>query len=136
MKNIITASIEFSFKGERFSPSITIELDEYLQSGKSLPNLYALIATANNIDHYSYEYEMMQAEPINIIQAEGMVADFVDNGSLNLDAFVTAWKQQKIIEDLQRIVEKNMGISELHLHPELKQTLLEIYRLAESRSTN
>ena len=55
MKNTITASIHFSFKGKNHTPSITIELDQYLVGGGTLPDLCMLTANENNHDLYSYE---------------------------------------------------------------------------------
>lgn len=136
MKNIITATIEFSFKGKRFSPSLTLELDRFMQSHGCLPNLYPMIASENNIDHYSYEYEMMQVEDIKITQAEGLVADFVIDDKLATSDFEQAWKEQNTLTGIQSIVEKNMGISNLEEHPELRETLLEVYRLGANRPAN
>lgn len=52
MKNIVTASIHFSFKGERHTPSITIELDRYIKATGNLPDLCQMIARENNFDMY------------------------------------------------------------------------------------
>ena len=136
MKNIITATIEFSFKGKRFTPSLTLELDSYMQKEGRLPNLCHLIARENNIDHYSYEYEMMQAEEIKIINAEGNIENFVVDGVLNTSEFEKAWKEQNTLSGIQDIVKRNMGISNLQEHPELKKTLLEVYRLGSSTANN
>lgn len=129
VRNIITASINFDFKGKQFSPSLTIDLDIHLQSTGKLPDFYGLIAAENDIDLYSYEYEMMLTEDIKIHHAEGLVADFIVNNTLDTDAFERAWEEQHILDDIQKIVERNMGLSDLQQHPELKQTLVEIYQL-------
>ncbi len=135
MKNIITATIEFYFKGEKFTPSLTIELDEHMQSSGSIPNLYPLIARESNIDLYSYEYEMMLAEAIKITKAEGIISDFVENELLNTEEFEKAWKKQKILTELEDIVKRNMGIDNLDQHPDLKQTLLYVYYLDRNPSS-
>lgn len=127
MKNIVTASIHFSFKGERHSPVITIELDKYLLSTGKMPNLYPLIAKENNFDMYSYEYEMMQAEPIIFSNAQGLIKDYIVDEQLNLEAFVAAWHEHRAIEKLLQIAKQHMDINDFSLHPKLKAALLEAY---------
>lgn len=127
MKNIVTASIHFSFKGERHSPAITIELDKHLLSTGTFPNLYPLIAKENNFDMYSYEYEMMQAEPIKFSDAQGLIKNYIVDGQLDLTAFETAWHEHQTFEKLLQIAQQHMGINDLSHHPELKAALLEAY---------
>lgn len=127
MKNIITASIHFSFKGERHSPAITIELDKYLLSTGKFPNLYPLIAKANNFDMYSYEYEMMQAEPIKFSDAQGLVENYIVDGQLDLTAFETAWHEQQTLNKILKIAEQHMGLNDFSQQPQLKAALLEAY---------
>ena len=128
MKNSVTATIEFYFKGERFTPSITLDLDKHLQANSCLPNFYSLIAIDNNIDLYSYEYEMMLAEQISITDAQGLVKEYIADGILDTKAFESAWQEHKALQDIQSIVEKNMGINDLQQHPEFEKTLLEVYK--------
>lgn len=131
MKNTITASIHFSFKGEKYSPAITIELDEYLQSSDKIPNLYPLIAKENDFDLYSYEYEMMQAQEIVFSNAQGFVADFIHNGLLDFEAFQAAFFENKVLNQLQNIAKEKMQIGDLQQHPDLKQALLKAYHLGK-----
>lgn len=132
MKNIVTASIAFSFKGEEHSPSITIELDQYLEVGGSLPDLCSLIAQQNNHDLYSYEYEMMQAQNIIFSNAQGLVADFIHDGALNFEEFHTTFHESKIFDKLQDIAKEKMQIENLEQQPDLKEALLQAYRLGKN----
>jgi len=131
MKNIITASVHFSFKGENHSPSITIELDKYLVAGGNFPDLYPLIAKENNHDLYSYEYEMMQAEEIKFSDAQGLVADFITDGVLNLQAFQAAYSENLILNQLHDVAKEHMQIEDLEQQPELAQALLSAYHLGK-----
>lgn len=131
MKSTLTASIHFSFKGENHSPSITVELDQYLEAGGSLPDLCPLIAQFNNHDLYSYEYEMMQAADIVYSDAKGLVADFIDEGVLNAEAFELAWHENNALNKLLTIAEVHMNISDFSQHVELKKALLEAYMLGK-----
>lgn len=132
MKNIITVSVHFSFKGERHTPSLTIELDNHLITTGSLPSLYPLIARENNYDLYSYEYEMMQAEPLKYSDAQGIVAEHIEDGELNLDTFKTAWHEHYVLSQLQEIAKTTMQINDLSKHPDLKKALLEAYKLGQA----
>lgn len=131
MKNIITASIEFYFKGEKFQPSITIDLNDKLQASDYFPDICALIATANNIDHYSYEYEMMQAATIKFTAVEGLVSRFIENGVLNTADFINAWQDSNAQDKLLSIAQQHMDINDLSQHPELNAALIAAYNLGK-----
>ena len=136
MKNIVTASIHFSFKGEELSPSITIELDPYLEGGGSLPDLCTLIAKANNHDLYSYEYEMMQAEQIQFSNAEGLVKDFINDGVFDMDAFALSWQENKTFNELLSVAEEHLNIKDFSQHDELKHALMAAYLLGKKDIVN
>jgi hypothetical protein len=131
MKNLVTVYIEFSFRGKTHSPELSIDLDEFLQTHGSLPSLYPLIASHNDFDLYSYEYEMMQAEPLQFRGAQGQVADFITDGELDIIAFEAAWHENQVVEKLLAVANKHMGIKNLHENPELKQALLAAYQLGQ-----
>lgn len=134
MKNIVTASIHFSFKGERHTPSITIELDQHLQSTGEFPDLYPLIARENNFDMYSYEYEMMQAEQIQFTNAEGLVNDFITDGVLDIDAFKLSWQENHILNELLSVAEQHLNIKDFSQHDELKHALMAAYLLGKKNN--
>ncbi len=129
MSNIVKASVVFCYKGETLSPSITIELDEYLQVSNTLPDLYPVIAKANNFDLYSYEFEMMQAQRIIFSDASGMVAEFITDGLLDIEAFVQAWKELKVLQKLAVVAKDKLSIDNLNDEPDIKQALLDAYGL-------
>ena len=131
MKNIITASIHFSFKGKELSPSLTVELDPYLEGGGSFPNLCGLIAKANDHDLYSYEYEMMQAAEIKYSDAPGLGAEYLTNGQLDVEAFEKTWNENKALTKLLSIAEEHMNITDFSQHIELKKALLDAYMLGK-----
>jgi len=132
MTNHITASVEFFFKGKKNNASIEIDVDHHMKSTGKLPVLYPLLATAINLDLYSYEYEMMQAETIVFSQAKGLIANFVNEGTLDTTAFSAAWSESIIIEKLQGIAKQQLAIDDLQQQPQLKAALLEAYRLGKA----
>ena len=133
MKNIVTASVEFYFKGEKFSPSITIVLDEHLEGNASLDtdNLFSIIAKENNIGMYSYEFEMMQAETIKFQHVEGFVESYIVEGTLDMKAFAAVWHENNALSKLLHIAESHMNITDFEQHTELKQALLAAYQLGK-----
>jgi len=133
MSNIIKASVIFCYKGETHSPFIMLELDPYLEINASLPDLYPMIAKANNHDLYSYEFEMMQAENIVFSEAEGLVAEFVIDGRLDMDGFQTAWQENILLNQLQDIGQRILSVDDVEQQPALKQALIEAYQLGVNK---
>ena len=136
MSNRIKATISFHFKGELYSPSILIDLDDYMRAGATLPNLCSVIAKENNIDFYSYQYEMMQAEMIHYSEAEGLVSKYVNDGCFDIVLFEQDWKEQICLEKLTKIAINRLGINDLEQEPKIKQALLDAYNLGESSVEN
>jgi hypothetical protein len=135
MSNHITTSVEFYFKGKKHSASIELDLDQHMQTTGELPALYQLLAKAINLDLYSYEYEMMQAETIIFSQAKGLAAEYVNDGLFNFNAFKAEWIENKILDELQEIVQRNLSVTDLDQQPELKNALLEAYQLGKKTKT-
>lgn len=133
MCNIVTASIIFSFKGQSYSPSLELDLDQHMHGSGSIPDLYPLIARANHFDLYSYEYEMMLAEPINFSNPQGMVVKYIHENNLDIRAFESAWHEHKIVQQLTEIASNSMAINNLEQHPELMDALLQAYRLGKNQ---
>lgn len=134
MSNHITASVEFYYKGEKITAAIELELDQHMQAGGQLPDLYPLLAQTLNLDMYSYEYEMMQAEEILFNDAKGLVAEHVNNGLFDSEAFASAWSESFIMKQLQQIAKKNLSIEDLQQQPALQNALLEAYNLGKKPS--
>ncbi|GMR00935.1 MAG: hypothetical protein BMS9Abin19_0278 [Gammaproteobacteria bacterium] len=129
MSNHITASVEFYYKGEKLTSSVELDLDKHMQNTGSLPALYPLLAQAINLDFYSYEYEMMQAETIIFNNARGLVVEHVNEGIFDFESFESAWAEAQTLQKLQEIVQRNLSVNDIQQRPELKNALLEAYQL-------
>ncbi len=127
MNNSIDATVTFSFKGETYTPSTTIDLDALMREHGSLPRLHHILAMTNKIDTYSYLYEVMEQSPIRFVNAQGPVADFVDNELLDIEAFQEYWRQSQVIGMLQSIASRELNIDDLENHPELKNAMIGAY---------
>jgi hypothetical protein len=132
MKNSIVARIEFDFKGERFTPSATIDLDELMEKQGCIASLYPIIAHKNDIDAYSYHYEVMEQEDIKFDHAEGMVTNYLNNCVLDVDGFEKKWHEMKIYVTLKSIAKRYMDIDDLEQHPKLMNALIEAFRCGEA----
>ncbi len=131
MNNHITASVEFYYKGEKLTAAIELDLDQHMQNAGKLPTLFPLLAKAINLDPYSYEYEMMQAEVIFFNNAKGLVAEHLDEGLLDIAAFETAWIENTLLEKLQEIAQRHLSIDDLQQQPDVKNALLEACQLGK-----
>lgn len=104
MGNRIKLSCGFSFRGEYLTPSIEVDLDALLNRHGTLPDFYPLLAQANQIGLYSYEYEMLQAEPLEAEALEGWVADYIEEQHLDIQAFEQAWHRQRLRQQLTALL--------------------------------
>ncbi len=133
MNSKITAQIEFYFKGEKIAPEVTLDLDELMEAQGQLPSLRQQLATAHQIDPYSYEFEVMEATPVTISQAEGMVCDHIDaDRHLNIESFQQQWHQNKIEQRLQSIARKRLGLEAVPGDDPVMQALLDAYTLGKT----
>jgi hypothetical protein len=135
MNNSIDAHLEFSFKGETYSLSSTLDLDRLLENSDALPSLHALLAAQHGIDTYSYQYEVMLEEPIRFDNARGMAADFVNGEDFDAAAYAAAWRNHRLLAPLQEIAKNEMGIDDLNRHPQLKNALMQAYHLGLRRNS-
>lgn len=132
MSNRIDASIEFSFKGESYSPTATIDLDIMMEKSGQLPNLHRTLALQHNIDTYSYLYEVMESHGIQYSNASGLAVHCLHDGQFDLQAFETLWREAHEAVGLADIAREQLGIEDLNSEPRIKQALLQAYRLGKA----
>lgn len=131
MKNSITANVEFSFKGEDYSLSSNIDLDQFMERERSLPLIHAILAYENNIDTYSYLYEVMLEAEIRFSDARGIAVDFLSDGNFDHEAFMNTWQENRVIDLLQPIATRELGIVNLDEHLAIKNALVQAYNLGK-----
>jgi len=135
MRNTVTISVEFYFKGEQFLPSMTLDLDASMEKNGELPTietLYAMLAEHNNIDTYSYQFEVMVMEPLAFSSVQGRVGDYIQEDELDSDAFEKDWRQNRIRKQLSEIAAKHLAIDNLEQEPKLQAALFDAYTLGSS----
>ncbi len=129
MKNCIDAHLEFSFKGETFSLSSTLDLDRLVEQDGDLPSIHALLAAQHGIDTHSYLYEVMQEEPVRFDHAQGAAAEFLNGEEFNLADYAARWQDRAVFASLQAIAQRELGVTDLNQQPRVRNALLHAYHL-------
>ena len=131
MKNSIDAHVEFSFKGEDYSLTSHVDLDLLMEAESSLPSFHTILACDHGIDTYSYLYEVMLESDIRFSDAQGIAADFSSGEDFDREGFVNSWQEYRIINLLQPIATRELGITDLNQHQSLKNALAQAYDLGK-----
>ena len=127
MNNRVTASIEFSFKGETKTLRSEVDIDALMGEHGEMPALNDLIARHNGYDPYSYEYDVILSEEVVFEYASGPIADFIEDGALDVEAFDNFWDRNFVDFKLQDIASRHLGCASLADNPALKAALKEAW---------
>ena len=125
--NRIRISLTFSFRGETFTPTAELDLNECMQKFDGTPNLYDVLAEQIGIDEFQYEYDVMTMEEIKFDHIEGFVADYIEDGSFDAEDFAKRWHEEQAIDEIQVIAKQHLSIDNLTEHPETKSALFAAY---------
>ena len=134
MNNSLTVEIRFSFRGENFAPQATVELDEYLQKGQPIPPFFSLVARANQIDVYSYQYEVMEMGEYHYFNATGLAAEFCHGDRFDAEGFSAAWRQQRMQQGLQKIAREILDLENLPADDKIFLAMQQAYRLGQQQA--
>ncbi len=125
-ENAITVSIPFDFKGEHHNPSMVIDLDDFAAQDQPLNSLINRIARENQIDHYSYEYEVLESSPMVFSDPSGKAVDYLNDGQFDFDGFKQYFDDNKLNVLLTDIADRYLAV-DLESDKNVKQALLEAY---------
>ncbi len=135
MPDRITLTIRYSFKGETHEPSMTFDLDEAMRRDGKLPDFILALASANGIDRYSYEYEVLPHGDFLWRDAEGLAADCLDDaGQFDPVCFEQRWRERQQLQALRDIARQHLGIDDLDQHEDLERALLAAYAKGRDHS--
>ena len=123
MKNRVRVSATFSFRGETYHPELVLDLDELPPESLEPEAIYPMLASANGIDPYSYEYEVLEVTPLEFDQPEGVVADHFHDGQLDFPALKQALADARLRNRLEEIARKYLGVENLEEMPGLEAAL-------------
>lgn len=129
MKNTIDVHVAFDYKGESYTPQMTLDLDALMEGDGGFPSVYMLLAKVHGIDTYSYQYEIMQDTDLIFDNAQGLAATCLDNGVFDQAAFVARWRDDQVLGLLQPLVQRELDIADLSEHAGLRSVLLQTYHL-------
>jgi len=135
MGNSITASVEFSFKGEVFSPSAVIDLDRAVSQQDLMSSIHLIIAQENKIDTYSYLYEVMEQAKIVFDHPQGTAVDYLSDGIFDFSGFQTGLYGAKLDQLCQEIALTEMKVDDLNQIPNLKKALRKAYELGKKETS-
>ena len=128
MKNSVRVTILFSYRGIKYQPSALIDFDSYLLGDKTIPEFFQIVARENNIDRYSYEFEVMEMGIYMFTEATGLAKQFCTKDSFDLKGFSEAWMQQRVIKQLSLIAQQQLAINDLEQHEDLTTALMQAYQ--------
>ncbi len=129
----VRVSLELSFKGETRQLEATLDLGRQVNEGGEAPNFHQMLARASGIDPYSYLYEALESYELEFSEPTGIAAGSVHDGHLNWPQFAQDWREEQDWEQVRVIAQQSMGHSNLDQPPEIKATLLAVYRAGKSR---
>lgn len=131
MKNSISVSTEFDFRGKTLRPAVTLDLDGLMERGGEMPDYHQLLAKENGIGFYSYEYEVLESSELFFSSATGLAASFLDNGVFDFDGFSRCWREKTEMQALEGIARRYLDVETLEQEPKLREALMEAYRLGK-----
>ncbi|PUE03848.1 MAG: hypothetical protein C3L25_00205 [Candidatus Sedimenticola endophacoides] len=130
--NSIQAKVVFSYRGEDYSPTMTLDLDAIMSLHGTLPDLYASLARSNGIDTYSYLYEVMEATELCFENPRGVAAECFADGVFDIPCFERAWHAWRALDALRMVAGEELGVADLEGEPALKRALLRAYDLGRA----
>lgn len=128
MTNQITAKIEFNFKGKTLTPTVILDLDKLMKQHGAIPPLHQLLARLNNIDSYSYEYEIMLSEEVHFSDVKGSAADFMQDSHFDQKGFEQRWHEDELFNTLSSLIKQQLDIDDINQHPKFKSLLIAAYQ--------
>ncbi len=131
MKNVITITIPFSFRGVDHKPSALIDLDVLVKNNHTMDFIFHYVAKENNIGRHSYEFEVLESSPQLFSDPTGVACEFFDDHCFDLDSFKDKLNELNIIDELNIISKDILGINNLEDQSDLKAALLKAYNMGK-----
>jgi len=128
MGDRIRLTVRYSFRGETHQPTVSLDLDRLMREQGCLPDFLPMLAQANDMNLYGYEYEVLPYGEFLWSEAEGLAADCLDADGFDTTAFERRWMEREQLRKLAGIARRHLGVESLEQKPQLQQALLEAYR--------
>jgi hypothetical protein len=128
MRNLLNLKLTLSYQGQFHEFQGELDLDEQLNRFSRLPDFHNWLARQHQVDSYSYLYESLEMEPVEIVSATGLAAEFIVDGEFQNDAFIKAWQAHKALPGLAALAKTHLNL-DLAQDETLKSLLLEAYQM-------
>jgi hypothetical protein len=137
MKNTVIAQVNYSFKGENFTPSILLEIDVFAKQHIDFSSLCRTIAQKNKIDTYSYAYDVMESSAVIFHSPKGNIVDFIIDGNCDLKAYQQFLRQDEMYQVIEKIAADVLGIEDIYQQDNaaIKNALNGAYRAGREADT-
>ena len=127
--NQVTASISFDYKGQNFLLKNQINIDNIISHDDFFNSVYVFIAQENNIDLYSYQFEIMIDQNIVFSNEKGCATGCVINGDLDINMLRDKYQISEYLSKIDSIIRKN--IPQEKRSKEVKKAMIEAYLLGK-----
>lgn len=131
MKDSVVARVEFSFRGQDYELESTLDLREVMAKYLELPTFHRVLATLHGIDTYSYLYEVMLEEPVQLSNPQGLAVEFLHAGEFDIAGYAARLGESESLDALRVIASTEMGVENLDAEPKLKAALMRAYQLGQ-----
>jgi len=128
MVNSVDVALEFYFKGEKFTPQATIDLDAYFQSGKDMVYIYDALAKSIGLNEHRHEYDVMVMQDIVFSNPQGIAQDYVFDGQVDWQGLKQAWQTQTEKDDILALAKSHFTDEELENNPKVLEALVQAYK--------
>ncbi len=128
-KSSVKVEILFSYKGETITTSAIVEFDQYLEKNQPVPEFFQIVARVNDIDVYSYQYEVMEMGHFRYSEAKGLAVEFCQQDNFDLIGFIDKWKEEYVLSLLSDIAKKYLDIDDLDENEAIKNALHQAHQL-------
>jgi hypothetical protein len=106
--NTVTASIDFDFKGQHFSVSTEIDVDNKIYHQDFFYSVYLTIARDNDIDIYSYQFEIMTDQSIAFSNEKGCAVGCIINGELDIKLLRENHQTKDYLTKIDKIIRQHI----------------------------
>jgi hypothetical protein len=127
MPNTIDATVEFSFKGETYQLTSTLDLDAILPADGASPDVHFILAREHDIDTYSYLYDAMESHPVQYSNATGLATQCLAQARFDFNKYLALASEHKVAHEIQEIAHKHLHIDDLEQHSDIKNALVAAY---------
>lgn len=135
MSTILNAQIDTSFKGEDLSLKATLDLNKLGYDPEIPIQVFHYVATQNNIDQYSYLYEILEVEPVQYSSDNATVAQFIseDGHYFDWEGYEQARKYQLAEAATERLLNHYFSQQEQADNENLKKALRDAFILGSEQ---